>query len=269
MSVDKATLYLIAAGLLAVLMFFYRKWNVQHVNTYDNNEEEDVVPGNIGRVRRALRRRGGREATPEFSDAESDGVSTSKRPGRLGKKKQLNREYKQGRRQQREHELAVWESKQKREMLVREYNATVDAEKEREAAKRREEQRRQSATETTVTPPQDTTFNTSMITEEEKQTLADITTYVLSTGVVSCAELQKLFNLQKQVDVTDRLEYLTSNRNLVGIFDSTGSWFVVFDENMLTVLANEINAEGRISATRLQETASAMAKQKAHYVLSK
>ncbi|KNC72640.1 hypothetical protein SARC_14801, partial [Sphaeroforma arctica JP610] len=70
------------------------------------------------------------------SDSESEDEGRARRVGHLGKKKQQAREQKEARRRQREHELAVWESKQKREKLVREYNATVEDEKEKEAAQK-------------------------------------------------------------------------------------------------------------------------------------
>ncbi|KAM3937507.1 DDRGK domain-containing protein 1 [Leptodactylus fuscus] len=283
-----AVLYVVAAALLAVLLFFITRIRGQ-TEEADREHQQDVATAAAARPRpqphleqradgmprrrmnrsmQAQRRaqrmeEEEREAVVEEDHDEDEEESpTVQATGKIGAKKQKKLEEKQARKAQREAEEAEREERkkqdQKREEERRKEDERVRLEEEREEEERRkakEEQEKREHEEYLKLKESFTVEEEGVAeTMDEEQTrsfLTEFINYIKASKVVILEDLGAHFGLRAQ-DAISRIQDLLADGSITGVIDDRGKFIYITSEEMAAV-AQFIRQRGRVSISELAQ----------------
>ncbi|XP_069601267.1 DDRGK domain-containing protein 1 isoform X3 [Ranitomeya imitator] len=280
-----AALYVVAAALLAVLLFFITRIRGQTERADQEHEQNVVVAATAaaGRPRpvpeqradgmprrrmnrsmqaqrRAQRmeeeREGNRRTGPDrprfAAEDEADDEESSpaaQTSGKIGAKKQKKLEEKQARKAQREAEEAEREERKKQEMK-REEERRKDEERLREEEEKQEEEKKKAKEEQEKREHEEyLRLKESFVVEEEGE--AETMDEEQVSKVVILEDLGAHFGLRAQ-DAISRIQDLLADGSITGVIDDRGKFIYITTEELAAV-AQFIRQRGRVSISELAQ----------------
>ncbi|XP_061759666.1 DDRGK domain-containing protein 1-like [Nerophis ophidion] len=287
-------LYLIAASILAVLIFFAVK--LRKKTDEDNRENELAVVRAAGIRHRAIAeergagmprrrrnlaavmanrrpQRGAEELEEEQEnqqpeeEEEETGEQTFQPTAKIGAKKQKKLEEKQARKAQREAEQEEREER-KRTQELREQERLEEQKKERLLEEKQEEEERRTKEEQERREEEEylklkASFVVEDQGEEEELTedqsrnlLQEFIHYIKTSKVVLLEDLASHFGMRTQ-DAIDRLQDLLAEGSLTGVIDDRGK-FIFITPAELDSVAQFIKQRGRVSITELAQASNSL-----------
>ncbi|XP_040275271.1 DDRGK domain-containing protein 1 [Bufo bufo] len=278
-------LYVVAAALLAVLLFFITRIRGQ-AEQADQEHQQNVataavrprplpeqradgmprrrVNRNMLAQRRAQRLEEEREAALEETrdDDDDEESPAAQAPGKIGAKKQKKLEEKQARKAQREAEETEREERKKQEMK-REEERRKDDERIRQEEEKQEEEKKKAKEEQEKREYEEyLKLKESFVVEEEgvaetmdedqtRSFLTEFITYIKASKVVILEDLGAHFGLRAQ-DAISRIQDLLADGSITGVIDDRGKFIYITEEEM-TAVAQFIRQRGRVSISELAQ----------------
>ncbi|XP_073442872.1 DDRGK domain-containing protein 1 [Dendrobates tinctorius] len=279
-----AVLYVVAAALLAVLLFFITRIRGQ-TERADREHEQNVVVAAAARPRplpeqradgmprrrmnrsmqaqrRAQRMEEEREVAAEDEADDDESSPAAQTSGKIGAKKQKKLEEKQARKAQREAEEAEREERKKQE-VKREEERRKDEERLREEEEKQEEEKKKAKEEQEKREHEEyLRLKESFVVEEEgeaetmdeEQTrsfLTEFINYIKASKVVILEDLGAHFGLRAQ-DAISRIQDLLADGSITGVIDDRGKFIYITAEELAAV-AQFIRQRGRVSISELAQ----------------
>ncbi|XP_077136436.1 DDRGK domain-containing protein 1 [Ranitomeya variabilis] len=282
-----AVLYVVAAALLAVLLFFITRIRGQ-TERADREHEQNVVVAAVAAAgrprpvpeqradgmprrrmnrsmqaqRRAQRMEEEREVAAEDEADDDESSPATQTSGKIGAKKQKKLEEKQARKAQREAEEAEREERKKQEMK-REEERRKDEERLREEEEKQEEEKKKAKEEQEKREHEEyLRLKESFVVEEEgeaetmdeEQTrsfLTEFINYIKASKVVILEDLGAHFGLRAQ-DAISRIQDLLADGSITGVIDDRGKFIYITTEELAAV-AQFIRQRGRVSISELAQ----------------
>ncbi|XP_044150658.1 DDRGK domain-containing protein 1 [Bufo gargarizans] len=279
-------LYVVAAALLAVLLFFITRIRGQ-AEQADHEHQQNVAVAaavrprphpeqradgmprrrmnrNMLAQRRAQRLEEEREAAleePRDDDDDEDNPAVQA-PGKIGAKKQKKLEEKQARKAQREAEETEREERKKQDMK-REEERRKDDERIRQEEEKQEEEKRKAKEEQEKREYEEyLKLKESFVVEEEgvgetmdedqtRSFLTEFINYIKASKVVILEDLGAHFGLRAQ-DAISRIQDLLADGSITGVIDDRGK-FIYITEEELAAVAQFIRQRGRVSISELAQ----------------
>ncbi|KAK6492515.1 DDRGK domain-containing protein 1-like isoform X1 [Huso huso] len=285
-------LYVVAAVILAVLIFFITKVRGQ-AEQADRQQQQDVSAAVAGRARplvaeergagmprrrrnlgsRVMAQRRAQRAEEQEDEEEHEVVEEEEQftecqtGAKIGAKKQRKLEEKQARKAQREAEQEEREERkrtdqQRDEERKREEERNRLDEQHREAEERRakEEAERQEQEEYLRLKEQfsveEEGLQEDMTEEESHNLLQEFINHIKAAKVVLLEDLASHFGLRTQ-DAIDRLQDLIADGTLTGVIDDRGKFIFITPEE-LSAVAQFIRQRGRVSITELAQASNSL-----------
>ncbi|XP_075045629.1 DDRGK domain-containing protein 1 [Mixophyes fleayi] len=275
-------LYIVAAALLAVLLFFAaRIWG--QTEPADREHQQNVVAAATARPRPQLEERGDgmprrrvnrnmlaqrraqrmeeeREVVEEEeNDDESPEVQAT---GKIGAKKQKKLEEKQARKAQREAEEAERQERKKQETKREEERRKEEEQVQMEEEKLEEERRKAKEEQDKRDYEEYLKLKESFVVEEEgveetmdedqtRSFLSEFIDYIKMSKVVVLEDLGANFGLRAQ-DAISRIQDLLADGSITGVIDDRGKFIYITTEEM-TAVAQFIRQRGRVSISELAQ----------------